>query len=147
MVIYRVICCKETVATNMYQYGHTLSLHDAFPIWEVLYVRLGGEALHRRGGGPGQLLPGPEFGEGHEPAVVVEQDGAQVHDLVEPLGPGKPPALAPGAEEVPRRAMQPADRRPARCHREAAARPRQRERIGAGVHPKIGRALGRERRG
>src|SRR3546814_7981632 len=36
---------------------------------EILHGRLGGEAVHRRRGGPGQLLPGPEFGEGHEPEI------------------------------------------------------------------------------
>src|SRR3546814_12214985 len=43
-------------------------------------------------------------------------------------------ALAPGAEEVPRRPVQPADRWLTRCHREAGARHRQREGIGAGGH-------------
>src|SRR3546814_18189903 len=41
MIAYHFFICNDTATTEIYTYGHTLSLHDALPI-------SGAEARHRR---------------------------------------------------------------------------------------------------
>src|SRR3546814_15797583 len=52
---------KDSATTEIYTYGHTLSLHDALPIWPAALAHGGGERRLRAGA----ARHGPEGARGH----------------------------------------------------------------------------------
>src|SRR3546814_5490848 len=42
-----IFCCNNTATTEIYTYGHTLSLHDALPIYPATHAAPRGLLLHR----------------------------------------------------------------------------------------------------